>query len=86
MMMQPQPGMVYQDPMMMQQQQMMMVPQPGMVYQDPAMMQVQQPGMVAPTLGYDEDPREIIPPYYINKEFNFVVEAEYDQIVICEMD
>ena len=84
--MQPQPGMVYQDPMMMQQQQMMMVPQPGMVYQDPAMMQIQQPGMVAPAVGYDEDPREIIPPYYINKEFNFVVEAEYDQIVICEMD
>ena len=94
-----QPGMVYQDPAMMgmQMQQpgmvyqdpaMMGMAQPGMVYQDPAMMgmQVMQPGMVAPAVGYDEDPREIIPPYYINKEFNFVVNFEADQIVICEMD
>ena len=42
--------------------------------------------MVAPAVGYDEDPRPIIPPYYITKDYNFIPGANYSQITLAEMD
>lgn len=37
-------------------------------------------------VGYDEDPRVLITPYKITKEFNFIVGAEYNQIVLATSD
>lgn len=48
-----------------------------------------QPGMVAQPqveVGYDEDPREIIPPFYITRDKNFIEGGNYSQITIAEMD
>ena len=80
---QPQMGMPMQPAMMAPG----MVAQPGMVYQDPAMMGMQvQPGMIAPEVPYDEDPRTMIPPYFITKDANFVEGGNYSQIVIADGD
>ena len=46
----------------------------------------QKTEMVAPAVGYDEDPRPMIPPYYITKDYNFIPGANYDQITLADMD
>ena len=35
--------------------------------------------------GYDEDPREEISPYYVDKSYHFIVGANFDQVTICEI-